>query len=293
MPTKPDWSKGFGKVFTPGEKGAQARLTKFLHKGLKGYAELRDRPDLDNTSQMSPYLRFGEISPLQLYHTVRTARESGETDASQKDVEIFCKELGWREFSYALLYHYPDLATKNFQPRFDDFKWRTTNTALKQWQRGLTGYPIVDAGMRQLWETGWMHNRVRMVVASFLIKHLLIDWRDGEQWFWDTLVDADPANNAASWQWVAGSGADASPYFRVFNPILQGVKFDPKGDYVRRFVPELKNLPNKYLHQPWIAPENILEEAGIELGKTYPKPIVDHDAARTRALSAYKDTRAA
>ena len=187
-----------------------------------------------------------------------------------------------------LLYHNPELATQNFKPHFDSFEWSTDAAALERWQQGQTGYPFVDAGMRQLWQTGWQHNRVRMVTASFLIKHLLIDWRAGERWFHDTLVDADPASNAASWQWVAGSGADASPYFRIFNPFTQGEKFDPNGDYVRKFVPELANMPKKYIHRPWDAPLLILKEAGVELGKTYPKPIVEHKAARERALARYK-----
>ena len=184
------------------------------------------------------------------------------------------------------------LATNNLQPRFDAFPWQCDAKALRVWQRGLTGYPIVDAGMRQLWQTGWMHNRVRMVAASFLVKHLLLDWRAGEMWFWDTLVDADPANNPASWQWVAGCGADAAPYFRIFNPVLQGEKFDPNGDYVRRWVPEVAALPDEWLHKPWDAPAAVLKDAGLTLGRDYPKPIVDHKAARERALAALKETRA-
>ncbi len=211
---------------------------------------------------------------------------SGASKASATDREKFFSELGWREFSYHLLFHHPDLATANFQSRFDALTWRHDAKALRAWQRGLTGYPIVDAGMRELWTTGWMHNRVRMVAASFLTKHLLIDWREGEKWFWDTLVDADAANNAASWQWVAGSGADAAPYFRIFNPVLQGEKFDPDGAYVRRFVPELAKLSAPLIHKPWKATQDQLAAADVRLGETYPQPIVEHDAARKRALAA-------
>jgi deoxyribodipyrimidine photo-lyase len=199
---------------------------------------------------------------------------------------------GWREFCRHLLFDVPDLAERNLQPSFDAFPWRHDDAALRAWQRGRTGYPIVDAGMRELWHTGVMHNRVRMVVASFLVKHLLIDWREGEKWFWDTLVDADAGSNPANWQWVAGSGADAAPYFRVFNPILQGEKFDPDGVYVRRWVPELASLPASLIHQPWSAAPLELRSAGVELGKTYPEPIVDHRAGRERALAAYARVRA-
>ncbi|KAF0123986.1 MAG: deoxyribodipyrimidine photo-lyase [Xanthobacteraceae bacterium] len=208
-----------------------------------------------------------------------------------RDVTKFLAELGWREFSYHLLFHWPDLAERNFQHRFDAFPWRETPALLSAWQRGQTGYPIVDAGMRQLWRTGWMHNRVRMVVASFLVKHLRIDWRAGEGWFWDTLVDADPASNPASWQWVAGSGADAAPYFRIFNPMLQGTKFDPEGTYVRRWIPELAGLPDEVIHAPWQASRHVRERAGVRLGETYPHPVVDHDTARGEALAALAEIR--
>ena len=235
---------------------------------------------------MSPHLAFGEISPRQIWHAAQHARQ--RTPSLGSDVAKFLSEIGWREFSYHLLFYYPELARENFNTRFDGFPWRKSVKDLRAWQKGLTGYPIVDAGMRELWQTGFMHNRVRMIAASFLIKHLLLDWREGEAWFWDTLVDADPANNAASWQWVAGSGADAAPYFRIFNPILQGEKFDPHGRYVRQFVPELAELPDAYVHKPWTAPAEVLKKAGIALGKTYPKPIVDHAEARARALAAFK-----
>ncbi|MCA0406620.1 MAG: DNA photolyase family protein [Proteobacteria bacterium] len=288
LPTKPDWAGGMRAAWTPGEAGAHAALAQFLDGGFAGYAEYRDRPDLTSTSRLSPYLASGELSPRQVWHRASHARLRGATRASDVDETKFFAELGWREFSYHLLFHFPDFATRNHQPRFDAFPWRDDASALRAWQKGLTGYPLVDAGMRELWQTGFIHNRVRMVVASFLAKHLMLDWRAGERWFFDTLVDADPASNAASWQWVAGSGADAAPYFRIFNPVLQGEKFDPEGDYVRAFVPELARLPAKYIHRPWEAPKAVLAGAGILLGKDYPKPVVDHDAARARALAAFE-----
>ncbi|WP_342362684.1 deoxyribodipyrimidine photo-lyase [Terrarubrum flagellatum] len=288
-PTKPDWAKGFHEYWTRGEDGARERLGDFLDESLDGYTDGRDRPDKSATSRLSPYLRFGEVSPRQIWSAGQQhvlSDRGGESDFGK-----FASELGWREFSYHLLFHHPDLATKNFQPRFDEFPWVENEAHLEAWQRGRTGYPMVDAGMRELWATGWMHNRVRMITASFLVKHLLIDWREGEQWFWDTLVDADPANNPASWQWVAGSGADAAPYFRIFNPVLQGEKFDPKGDYVRRWIPEIAKLPDSVIHEPWEASAAQLNAAGVALGKTYPKPIVDHAAARERALAAFAATK--
>ncbi|HEV2572092.1 MAG TPA: deoxyribodipyrimidine photo-lyase [Beijerinckiaceae bacterium] len=286
LPQKPDWAGGLREAWTPGETGAHARLSTFLDETLAGYADRRDRPDQPATSRLSPHLAFGEISPRQIWHAAQHARQ--RTPSLGSDVAKFLSEIGWREFSYHLLFYYPELARENFNARFDGFPWRKSVKDRRAWQKGLTGYPIVDAGMRELWQTGFMHNRVRMIAASFLIKHLLLDWREGEAWFWDTLVDADPANNAASWQWVAGSGADAAPYFRIFNPILQGEKFDPLGRYVRQFVPELAELPDAYVHKPWTAPAEVLKKAGIALGKTYPKPIVDHAEARARALAAFK-----
>ena len=250
---------------------------------MQHYAEGRDRPADALTSQLSPHLAHGEITPFQIWHAL--ARP--DLDAPARDLETFRKEIAWREFSYHLLFHNRDLASKNVNRDFDAFAWRPDAGLLAAWQQGRTGYPIVDAGMRQLWRTGWMHNRVRMVAASFLTKHLLQDWRDGEAWFWDTLVDADPASNPASWQWVAGSGADAAPYFRIFNPVLQGEKFDPDGTYVRDFVPELARLPSRYIHKPWQAPADTLSEAGVKLGATYPVAIVEHRKARTAALAAY------
>ena len=289
-PTHPDWAGGLRETWTSGESAAQKRLHDFLQNDIKGYSSLRDRPDRDGTSRLSPHLRFGEISPRQIWYAANFA--AAQRPAVAGDVGKFLSELGWREFSRHLLFDLPQLAEENLQSSFDAFPWRRDAKALRKWQRGQTGYPIVDAGMRELWHTGVMHNRVRMVVASFLVKHLLIDWRHGEKWFWDTLVDADPGSNPASWQWVAGSGADAAPYFRVFNPILQGEKFDPDGVYVSKWVPELAALPAKLIHQPWEATPMELAAAGVTLGKTYPEPIVDHKAARARALAAYATTRA-
>jgi deoxyribodipyrimidine photo-lyase len=287
-PMKPDWASGFSGEWMPGEAGARQALGRFLESGARNYGDNRNRPDLASTSRLSPHLAFGEISPRQVWHATKAAFESGHTPAKQSDIDKFLAEVGWREFSYHLLHIFPTLATENFQPRFNAFPWRDDAAAFKAWTAGKTGYPIVDAGMRQLWRIGWMHNRVRMITASFLIKHLLIDWRKGEEWFWDTLVDADPASNAASWQWVAGSGADAAPYFRIFAPVLQGEKFDPNGGYVREFVPELAKLPKQFIHKPWEAPHPVLADAGITLGRDYPHPIVVHEAARARALAAFR-----
>jgi deoxyribodipyrimidine photo-lyase len=291
-PTKPNWALQMASQWTPGETGARQSLGRFLDGAAKGYGENRNRPDKRSTSRLSPHLGFGEIGPRQVWHGARAAFESGHTPAKPYDIEKFLTEIGWREFSYHLLHQFPGLADSNFQHKFNYFPWRDDPAGLKAWQQGRTGYPIVDAGMRELWRTGWMHNRVRMIAASFLIKHLLIDWRKGEDWFWDTLVDADPASNAASWQWVAGSGADAAPYFRIFAPVLQGEKFDPNGDYVRTYVPELAKLPKAFIHKPWTAPHPELTRAGIVLGKEYPRPIVVHEDARQRALAAFKSISA-
>jgi deoxyribodipyrimidine photo-lyase len=288
-PSHPDWAGGLRESWQPGEASAQARLKAFLAHGIAGYCDDRDRPDREGTSRLSPHLRFGEISPRQIWHAARFV--AAERPGVARDVDKFLSELGWREFCRHLLFDVPGLAERNLQSRFDEFPWRRDDTALRAWQRGQTGYPIVDAGMRELWHSGAMHNRVRMVAASFLVKHLLIDWREGERWFWDTLVDADAGNNPANWQWVAGCGADAAPYFRIFNPVLQGEKFDPDGAYVRRWVPELSRLPGKLIHQPWMAAPLELAAAGVELGKTYPSPIVDHKSARERALAAYAKVR--
>lgn len=290
LPHKPEprWDKVMEFYSTPGEDGAKKALHDFLDDGLKNYKDGRDYMHGKHSSHLSPHLHFGEVSPNQVWYG---AKHKSEAEGWSKDTDHFCSELGWREFSYSLLYHFPDLPRKNLQSKFDKFPWVKSEKNLDAWQRGLTGYPIVDAAMRELWITGYMHNRARMIVGSFLVKHLLLDWRSGEDWFWDCLFDADLANNAASWQWIAGSGADAAPYFRIFNPVTQGEKFDPDGAYVRRFVPELKNMPDKYLHRPWDAPADVLKMAGVELGKDYPKPIVDHGAARERALEAFAKTK--
>jgi deoxyribodipyrimidine photo-lyase len=288
-PTHPDWAGGLRESWSPGEPSAKKRLNEFLKNGVPGYALARDLMARDATSRLSPHLRFGEIGPRQIWHAARFA--AAERPAIAGDIEKFLSEVGWREFCRHLLFDLPDLSMCNLQSSFDAFPWRHDAKALRAWQRGQTGYPVVDAGMRELWHTGVMHNRVRMVVASFLVKHLLIDWREGEQWFWDTLVDADAGSNPANWQWVAGCGADAAPYFRVFNPVLQGEKFDPDGAYVRRWVPELAQLPASIVHQPWSATPLELASAGVILGKTYPAPIVDHRVGRERALAAYARVR--
>ncbi len=283
LPRRSDWGSKMIPYWQVGEAGAQAALSDFLDGPVRDYKDHRNMADKPKgTSRLSPHLAFGEISPRQIWH----ATKGRDVDGAK-----FLSEVGWREFSYNLLYHNPDLRTENFKADFNAFPWVKNDGFLEAWQRGQTGYPFVDAGMRELWETGYMHNRVRMVAASFLIKHLMIDWREGERWFWDTLFDADPANNTASWQWVAGSGADAAPYFRIFNPFGQGEKFDPNGDYVRRWVPELKRLPAKFIHQPWEAPELVLMESGVKLGGNYPRPLVDHKQARETALSAYQAMR--
>jgi len=286
LPKQPNWAHQFNDYWLPGENGAHQHLSEFItHAGSK-YSILRNRPDVTGTSRLSAHLHFGEISPRQVWTTIKNYQHNIPDSG-----EAYLRQLIWRDFSYHLLVHWPDFPDKPFRPEFGKFPWKPNKKALQKWQHGQTGYPIVDAGMRELWKTGWMHNRVRMIVASFLIKDLLIPWQQGEKWFWDTLVDANLANNAAGWQWVAGCGADAAPYFRVFNPVLQGEKFDPQGDYVRTWIPELKSLPKKYIHSPWLAPDEVLSSAGISLGKDYPQPIVDHSKARDRALDAYQELK--
>ncbi len=280
------WDTPILKHWKPGEPGAHEVWREFTETGVLRYNDGRDQPGLKNgTSSMSPYLHFGEITPRQLWETLsENTRQAGSA--------TFLKEMIWREFTYHVLNHFPELPNNCLKPAFRDMPWSDGHSVLfEAWKRGQTGYPIVDAGMRQLWEIGWMHNRVRMIVGSFLTKHLLISWWEGERWFWDTLVDADLANNSFNWQWIAGCGADASPFFRVFNPILQGEKFDKQGDYIRKWVPELSRLPNQFIHHPWDAPEATLKAAGITLGKTYPKPVVDHNEARANALAAYQKIR--
>jgi deoxyribodipyrimidine photo-lyase len=284
LPAKADWASGLRDTWTPGETGAMERAEAFLSHGLAGYADARDRPAGDGTSMLSPHLHFGEISATQLWHMVHR-RPPGESR------KIFIRELLWREFCANVLWHNPGLPEAPLKPEFAKMLWRDDRPALIAWQKGQTGTPIVDAGMRQLWRTGWMHNRVRMIVASFLVKHLMLPWQHGEAWFWDTLVDADLANNAGNWQWVAGCGTDAAPFFRIFNPVLQGRKFDAGGDYVRHFVPELARMDTRYIHAPWEAPADVLANAGVILGDTYPNPIVDLAAGRARALAAYAHIR--
>ncbi len=283
-----DWAGGLRATWTPGEEGARARLAHFVEEILIDYAELRDRPDRDGTSRLSPHLHHGELSARQVWHAVRGWVRNG---AMAKAAEAYLRQIAWREFAYHLLHHFPHTTTEPLKSQFAAFPWARDAEALEQWQRGRTGYPIVDAGMRQLWHTGWMHNRVRMVVASFLTKDLLIPWQQGAAWFRDTLVDADLANNTLGWQWAAGSGADAQPFFRIFNPMSQGERYDPTGVYVRRWVPELSRLPDACLHSPWTASHAVLREASVELGRDYPHPMVDHGEARERALAAYQRIR--
>ena len=278
---KVDWAAGLEACWDVSEAGALQRLKAFVADPVLAYSVDRDRPDLVGTSSLSPYLQWGQIGPRQIVQTLKE-----RCDLSAEGPQVYLKEIYWREFAYNVLYHFPYTADRPLRLEYENFPWETDAATLKAWQTGRTGYPIVDAGMRQLWQTGWMHNRVRMVVSSFLVKHLLQSWQDGARWFWDTLVDADLASNTLGWQWSGGCGADAAPYFRVFNPILQGKKFDPDGAYVKQYVPELRRLDAKYIHEPWDAPSAVLERAGIQLGDTYPTPIIDHKAGRERALAA-------
>lgn len=320
------WDAGLAEMWTPGEAGAHARFKQFLGEPINTYKSARDVPSVEGTSMLSPHLHFGEIGPRQIWHELQErdkerppvhAKAKKELDKS--DAGHFLREVGWRDFAYHLLFHYPDTPEQPLRDKYRDFPWRKKPSAdensatgsasanqasanplrvtdsasdsaaerdLLAWKRGQTGYPIVDAGMRQLWHTGWMHNRVRMIVGSFLVKHLLLPWQDGAAWFWETLVDADLANNTLGWQWVAGCGADAAPYFRIFNPVLQGQKFDARGEYVRRWVPELTTMPDDYIHAPWDAPREVLQAAKIKLGHHYPEPIIDHKEGREGALAA-------
>ena len=288
------WDAGLAEAWEPGEAGAARRLKRFASAAMSAYADERDFPGSDGTSMLSPWLHAGELSPRQIWAAAQAqSRDSGVFPPS-RGAGVFLSEVGWREFGYHLLYHFPRTPEAPLRREFERFPWADDpgGAKLRAWQRGRTGYPIVDAGMRQLWHTGWMHNRVRMIVASFLVKHLRLPWQRGAAWFWDTLVDADLASNTLGWQWSAGCGADAAPYFRIFAPVLQGRKFDPDGDYVRRWVPELARLPGEHLHAPWEAPAEMLAAAGVKLGETYPRPIVDHATARAEALAALKQLRA-
>ncbi|MEX0299132.1 MAG: deoxyribodipyrimidine photo-lyase [Kordiimonas sp.] len=289
-PKPASWADHFPEVWDATEAGAHDRLEAFIDSGAGDYVVARDKPGVDGTSRLSPYLAHGQISARRIFQ--RSMAALAQRPDEQAGIDCFVKEVGWREFSAHLLFHFPHMPKTPLKAQFEKFPWQEGNSdILSAWQQGLTGFPIVDAGMRQLWKTGWMHNRVRMIVASFLVKDMLWHWRDGEAWFWDTLVDADPASNSASWQWVAGCGADAAPYFRIFNPILQGEKFDKAGDYIREFVPELSKLPNSHIHKPFEAPPLMLREAGIVLGEDYPVPILDRAKARARALAALKATK--
>ncbi len=285
------WAEGMRAAWSPGEAGARTQLEKFLAVAFVNYSVDRNRPDLTGTSRLSPYLHFGEISPRQIWHAIRRHAEAEKISKTVWRSSQFLAEIGWREFAHHLLFHFPHTPTEPLRADFKKFPWRADKRPLQSWQKGQTGYPIVDAGMRELWTTGWMHNRVRMIVASFLVKDLLLSWRDGAAWFWDTLVDADLAQNTSGWQWTAGCGADAAPYFRVFNPMSQGEKFDPRGNYVRRWCPEISKLPNEWLHRPWEAPVEILARAGVQLGRDYPKPVVNHAVARVAALKAFAGIR--
>jgi deoxyribodipyrimidine photo-lyase len=278
------WDQGIVKAWHPGSAGAEDTLSRFLHEAYEHYATGRDVPGRLGTSRLSPHLPFGEIGPRQVWHALkRFALKRGQHTSWRRSQ--FLTELGWREFAYHLLYHFPHTPEKPLREKFARFPWRDDQGAVRAWQRGATGFPIVDAGMRQLWHTGWIHNRVRMIVGSFLVKDLLASWNLGAAWFWDTLVDADLASNTLGWQWTAGCGADAAPYFRIFNPVTQATRFDPEGTYVREWVPELARLPGAWIQQPWAAPADVLREAGVHLGTSYPRPLIDHKLARERALA--------
>jgi len=285
-----DWPSGLAAAWTPGEHEALRRLERFTGEALELYSSRRDLPGTAGTSRLSPHLHFGEVGPRQIWHAVRRAALTRGWAFSWRDSQ-FLAEVGWREFAHHLLYHFPHTPEQPLRANFRRFPWRSSGALLRAWQHGATGYPLVDAGMRELWRTGWMHNRVRMITASFLVKDLLLPWSEGARWFWDTLVDADLASNTLGWQWVAGCGADAAPFFRVFSPVAQGTRFDGAATYVRRWVPELAALPDDWIHQPWAAPAQVLRAAGITLGGDYPRPLVDHDSARQRALQAFASIR--
>ena len=281
------WEEKLINKWKIGESHAHNLMKSFFSDGIKDYSEGRNFPNKKNVSRLSPYLHWGQISANQLWYEAEKVRP----DVSKENIDIFKSELGWREFFYNLMYHFPEIRFKNLQTKFDNFPWDENNNYLDCWRRGITGYPIVDAGMRELWETGYMHNRLRMITGSFLVKNLLLHWHNGEHWFWDCLCDADYASNSASWQWVAGTGTDSAPYFRIFNPITQGKKFDPTGEYIKRFVPELKNIPTKYIFEPWLCPTDVSDSIGFKIGIDYPYPIVDIKQSREKALNAFSSLK--
>lgn len=287
------WYTTIQDTWDMSEAGARKCTRHFIKHSLHNYSRDRDYPALDGVSGMSPYLHFGQVSVRQIWHRVTEAEQSAGRMSPGRNAQAYLRQLVWREFAYHLLFHFPHSANQPLYEKYRQFPWRKDQKLLRSWQKGETGYPIVDAGMRQLWQTGWMHNRVRMITGSFLTKDILVSWLEGAKWFWDTLVDADLANNTMGWQWVAGSGADAAPWFRIFNPVTQSIRFDPAGDYIRQWLPELKNLDRKYVHSPWTAPEEVLTGAGIKLGITYPRPVLDHAEARKRALESYRLLREA
>ena len=284
------WEADLISKWRVGEDGASAKLEAFLNEGIKNYKDGRNFPAQQSVSGLSPHLRWGEISVNTVWYA--TKKQLKDSPQLSENANHFLSELGWREFSYSLLYHFPSLPTKNLNPRFEKFPWVKDQVGLKAWKSGRTGVPIVDAGMRQLWKTGYMHNRLRMIVGSFLVKNLRVHWHHGQAWFWDTLFDADLANNSAGWQWIAGCGADAAPYFRIFNPVTQGLKFDPDGSFIRQYVPELEKVPVKYIFDPWNAPQDVLATSGVILGQTYPHPIVDLKVSREKALEAFATLKA-
>ena len=282
---KKHWYKKFEKYWEPSEENAEKILNNFVNKSIENYAIDRDIPSIEGTSKLSPYLKFGQISVHKIM------QKCLEIKNKKIGYRKYINEIGWREFCHSLLHNFPEMEKNNLRKDFNNFKWNKNEKILLKWKKGLTGYPIVDAGMRELYETGWMHNRVRMIVASFLVKHLRIHWMEGEKHFRNTLLDFNVANNVAGWQWVAGTGADAAPYFRIFNPILQGEKFDSNGNYIKKWCPELNNLPNEFLHKPWEMPKELQMEKNVIIGKTYPFPIVKHEEARNSALKAFQDLK--
>ena len=281
-----EWESQTLKIWQVGEAQAEKIMKNFLEEGIKDYSDGRNFPKKKNVSRLSPFLHWGQISPNTIWHALSKVNDVGE-----ENIEVFKSELGWREFAYYLNYHFPYLQKENLKKNFDNFKWKNDEISFQRWTKGETGIPIVDAGMRELYQTGYMHNRSRMIVGSFLVKNLLIHWKKGEEWFWDCLFDADAASNSASWQWIAGTGTDSTPYFRIFNPVTQGQKFDPEGQYIKKFVPELNDMPIKYLFSPWECPENIQNEINFKLGVNYPNPIVDLKESRKRALLTYEILR--